>query len=95
MAKKLFVGNLPYSMTQDELHDIFVEVGNVVSATVIFDKMSGRSRGFGFVEMEDNDAQRAIAEFNGKEVGGRKLVVNEARAKQERPHKRFSNARRY
>ena len=93
MAKKLFVGNLPYSMTQDELHNTFAEVGNVISAAVIVDKMSGRSRGFGFIEMEDADAERAIAELNGKDIGGRKLVVNEARAKEERPQRRFSNDR--
>ena len=89
MAKKLFVGNLPYTMTQDELQNTFTEVGNVLSAAVIVDKMTGRSRGFGFIEMEDADAERAINELNGKEIGGRKLVVNEARAKEDRPQRRF------
>jgi RNA recognition motif-containing protein len=89
MAKKLFVGNLSYTMTQDELQNTFAEVGNVLSAAVIVDKMSGRSRGFGFVEMEDADAQKAIDQLNGKEIDGRKLVVNEARAREERPQRRF------
>jgi RNA recognition motif-containing protein len=89
MAKKLFIGNLPYNMTQDELRNIFSEAGNVLSAAVIVDKMTGRSRGFGFVEMEDADAEKAIAEINGKEIDSRKLVVNEARAKEERPQRRF------
>jgi len=86
---KLFVGNLPYSTTQSDLESIFSEFGNVISATVIVDRMSGRSRGFGFVEMEDADAEKAIAEVNGREVGGRKLVVNQARAKEERPRRKF------
>jgi RNA recognition motif-containing protein len=95
MAKKLFVGNLPYSMTQDELQNIFAEVGNVLSAAVIVDKMSGRSRGFGFIEMEDADAERAVADINGKDIGGRKLVVNEARAKEDRPQRRFHEDRKW
>jgi len=66
---KLFVGNLPYSTTQSDLESIFSEFGNVISATVIVDKMSGRSRGFGFVEIEDADAEKAIAEVNSREVG--------------------------
>ncbi len=80
MAKKLYVGGLPYSTTQDELQNAFAQAGAVVSATVIVDKMSGRSKGFGFVEMSsDDEANKAIEMWNGKELGGRTLTVNEAR----------------
>jgi RNA recognition motif-containing protein len=80
MAKKLYVGGLPYSSTEDELRDAFSQAGSVVSAAIIMDKMSGRSKGFGFVEMStDEEAQKAIDMWNGKEFGGRTLTVNEAR----------------
>lgn len=80
MAKKLYVGGLPYSTTQDELKNTFMAAGNVESAMVITDKMTGRSKGFGFVEMaSDDEAQKAIEMFNGKDFGGRRLTVNEAR----------------
>ncbi len=80
MAKKLYVGGLPYSTTQDELQNAFAQAGTVTSATVIVDKMSGRSKGFGFVEMSsDDEANKAIEMWNGKEFGGRTLTVNEAR----------------
>lgn len=80
MAKKLYVGGLPYSTTQDELRDLFAKNGTVTSASIIMDKMTGRSRGFGFVEMEDDAAaDGAINEWNGKDFGGRKLTVNEAK----------------
>jgi RNA recognition motif-containing protein len=80
MAKRLYVGGLPYSTTQDELRDAFAQAGAVESATIITDKMSGRSKGFGFVEMtNDGDAAKAIDMWNGKDFGGRKLTVNEAR----------------
>ena len=86
MAKKLYVGGLPYSTTNDELKDVFSKAGEVSSATVIIDKMSGRSRGFGFVEMtNDADADKAIEMFNDKELGGRKILVNEARPMEDRP----------
>ena len=86
MAKKLYVGGLPYSTTNDELKDVFSKAGEVSSATVIIDKMSGRSRGFGFVEMaNDADADKAIEMFNEKELGGRKIMVNEARPMEDRP----------
>ena len=79
MAQKLYVGNLSYNTTDESLRDAFAEAGTVTSATVIRDKMSGRSRGFGFVEMDSDDAAaRAIESFNGREIDGRKLVVNEA-----------------
>ncbi|MCR4328330.1 MAG: RNA-binding protein [Patescibacteria group bacterium] len=80
MAKRLYVGGLPYSTTQDELKDAFSQAGAVESSSIITDKMSGRSKGFGFVEMtNDEDAQKAIELWNGKDFGGRKLTVNEAR----------------
>ncbi|MDE2001114.1 MAG: RNA-binding protein [Patescibacteria group bacterium] len=80
MAKKLYVGGLPYSTTQDELKDEFSKAGAVTSAMVIMDKMTGRSKGFGFVEYEsDDDAAKAIEMFNGQMFGGRTLTVNEAR----------------
>jgi RNA recognition motif-containing protein len=80
MAKKLYVGNLPYSVSDAQLKDMFAAAGTVASATIISDKMSGRSKGFGFVEMSsDSEADEAISMFNGKEMEGRKLTVNEAR----------------
>lgn len=80
MAKKLYVGGLPYSTTDDALKDAFAQAGTVESATIIMDKMTGRSKGFGFVEMSsDEEAQAAIEMFNGKDFGGRNLTVNEAR----------------
>lgn len=86
MAKKLYVGNLSYSTTDDSLRDAFAQAGTVESATVIMDRMSGRSRGFGFVEMAtDEDAAAAIEMFNGKDVEGRELTVNEARPMTDRP----------
>jgi RNA recognition motif-containing protein len=86
MAKKLYVGGLPYSTTEDELRDAFAGAGAVSSASIIMDRMSGRSKGFGFVEMtNDEDAQKAIDMWNGKDFGGRTLTVNEARPMEERP----------
>ena len=86
MAKKLYVGGLPYSTTEDELRDAFAGAGSVTSATIIMDRMSGRSKGFGFVEMSsDEEAQKAIDMMNGKDFGGRTLTVNEARPMEERP----------
>ena len=80
MAKKLFVGGLPYSTTDADLRDLFAKAGTVESATIIMDKMLGRSKGFGFVEMgNDAEADAAINMFNGQDFEGRKLTVNEAR----------------
>lgn len=80
MAKKLYVGGLPYSTTEDTLREAFAQAGVVSSAIIIMDKISRRSKGFGFVEMEnDADAEKAIEMWNGKELEGRKLTVNEAR----------------
>ncbi len=82
----LFVGNLPYTTTSDQLAQMFAPAGTVVSAKVINDKYSGRSRGFGFVEMSsDEENKKAIEMFNGKDFEGRALVVNEARPREERP----------
>jgi cold-inducible RNA-binding protein len=89
MAKRLYVGNLPYSTTDDQLKELFAQAGTVESAQIIIDKMSGRSKGFGFVEMStDEEAQAAIDMFNpegGYEMDGRKVVVNEARPMESRP----------
>lgn len=80
MAKKLYVGGLPYSTTEDQLRDAFSQAGSVSSVAIIMDKMSGRSKGFGFVEFaSDDDATKAIDMWNGKDFGGRTLTVNEAR----------------
>ena len=80
MAAKLFVGSLPFSTTSDQLQAMFAAAGTVASANVIMDKMTGKSRGFGFVEMStDEEAKKAIAELNGTEVDGRKIFVSEAR----------------
>src|SRR3989338_6387963 len=90
MAKKLYVGGLPYSTTDVELKDAFAQAGSVTSAVIIMDKMSGRSKGFGFVEMSsDEEAQKAIETMNGKDFGGRTLTVNEARPMEERPRRDF------
>ena len=84
----LFVGNLPYTTTSDTLSQLFAGAGTVVSAKVVADKFSGRSRGFGFVEMSsDEESKKAIEMFNGKDVEGRALVVNEARPREERPQR--------
>ena len=84
MGKKLYVGNLPYSVGDSDLQRLFEAHGSVVSAQVIIDRDTGRSKGFGFVEMgNDSEAQAAIADMNGKEVDGRSLTVNEARPKPE------------
>ncbi|HEV3040989.1 MAG TPA: RNA-binding protein [Candidatus Angelobacter sp.] len=83
--KKIFVGNFPFSMTEDELRSMFEPYGKVDSASVVTDRDTGRSRGFGFVEMPDNnEADNAIAALNGKDSGGRSLTVNEARPKMDR-----------
>jgi len=78
------VGNLPFSTTSDELAALFGRVGSVTSAQVISDRETGRSRGFGFVEMSDEDARKAIDELTGADMGGRAITVNEARPRQPR-----------
>ncbi len=81
--KKLYVGNLPYSYNDESLNTLFAEYGTVISAVVIMDRASGRSKGFGFVEMEDEDAQKAMETLEGQEIDGRNIRVNEARPKRE------------
>lgn len=84
MAKKLFVGNLSWNTKDDSLRTLFSTVGTVVSAQVITDRYTGRSRGFGFVEMStDEESEKAMAELNGKDLDGRQISVNEARERQE------------
>lgn len=86
MAKKLYVGNLSYSTTDAALKDAFAQFGAVESASVLTDKMTGRSRGFGFVTMSDDaEAEKAINSMNGTDLDGRKLTVNEARPLADRP----------
>jgi cold-inducible RNA-binding protein len=86
MAKKLYVGGLPYSTTDDQLKEAFSKAGTVSSALIIMDKMTGRSKGFGFVEMaSDDEAQAAMDMWHDKEFGGRRLTVNEARPMEDRP----------
>src|SRR6266702_7906311 len=85
MAKNIYVGNLPYDTTGDDLVELFQQYGSVTSGQVIIDKFSGRSRGFGFVEMaNDDEAQAAIEALNGTPYGGRPLTVNEARPREDR-----------
>ena len=81
MGKKLYVGNLPYSATEEEIRNLFAQYGEVISVSIISDRETGRPRGFGFVEMENAD--KAIAELHDKEFGDRKLTVNEARERRE------------
>ena len=84
MNKKLYVGNLPYTITLDQLKEHFSQAGNIVDAVVISDKYTGRSKGFGFVEYEtEEDAQKAIEMFNEKELDGRNIIVNVARPPKE------------
>src|SRR5260370_22027341 len=85
MATKLYVGNLSFQTTSEDLRDHFAAAGNVESASVVEDRMTGRSRGFGFVEMSTpEEAAAAIEQFNGKDFGGRNLTVNEARPRTDR-----------
>ena len=86
MATKLYVGNLSFDITEGELRQLFTPFGTVTSCNVIMDRMTDRPRGFAFVEMATTDeATKAINELNGKEVGGRALVVNEAKPREDRP----------
>ena len=91
---KLYVGNLPYSYNDSTLRDLFASYGEVVSAAIIMDRMSGRSKGFGFVELSDDAmAQTAIADLNGKDVDGRGIVVSVAQPKEDRPRGNFRDSR--
>ncbi|MFA6250323.1 MAG: RNA-binding protein [Candidatus Shapirobacteria bacterium] len=86
MAKKLFVGNIPYTMTDDQLTGIFSQYGKVVSANIVKDKYSGRSKGYGFVEFEnEEEAMKAVETLNGSDQGGRNIVVKEALPRTEQP----------
>ena len=88
MAKKLFIGGLSYETTEATLKETFSQAGTVESANVITDKMSGRSKGFGFVEMSsEEEAKKAIEMFNGKELDGKNVTVNEARPLESRPRR--------
>jgi len=90
MVKKLYVGGLSYDTTEKGLSDAFAKAGEVVSALIIMDKMSGKSKGFGFVEMASEEAASAAIEmYNDKELDGRRLTVNEARPKEERPRNNY------
>ena len=83
--KKLYVGSLPYSITEDELRELFSSYGPIDSVRIITDKFTGQSKGFGFVEMTNaEDAKKAIDGINGKQIGGRTLIVNDARPEQKR-----------
>src|SRR5688500_9496640 len=85
MATKLFVGNLTFEATENDMQDLFAQAGSVSSVNIMQDRATGRARGFGFVEMgSDADAQNAISMFNGKDFKGRALTVNEARPREER-----------
>jgi RNA recognition motif-containing protein len=89
MATNLFVGSLPYSVDDAQLQELFAAVGNVVSAKVIMDRESGRSKGFGFVEMgSDEEAKAAIEQLDGKEVSGRAIAVKEAQPREDRGERR-------
>lgn len=92
MTKKLYVGNLPYSATEEEIRALFEQAGEITSVTVITDRETGRSKGFGFVEMSsDEDAEEAIKRFNGYAMSKRPLTVSEARPREERPDNRRSD----
>lgn len=86
MAKRLYVGGLPYGSSEDAVKEYFSQAGTVESVAIISDKMTGRSKGFGFVEMStEEEAQKAVEMFDGKDFEGRNLTVNEARPQEERP----------
>ena len=79
MAKKIFVGNLSFQTSENDLNDLFAQFGEVESVSIITDRDTGRSKGFAFVAMDDDSAEKAISQLNGKELNGRALTVNEAR----------------
>jgi cold-inducible RNA-binding protein len=90
MSVKLYVGNLPFTASESEITDLFAQVGNVARVQLIHDKMTGRPRGFGFVEMStQEEAQAAISRFNGNDFNGRSLTVNEARPMEPRAPREF------
>ncbi|NDV28239.1 RNA-binding protein [Desulfovibrio sp. JC010] len=87
MSKNIYVGNLPWSSSEEDVRAAFEEFGEVISVKLINDRETGRPRGFGFVEMEDNGAIKAIESLDGTDFGGRNLKVNEARPREERPRR--------
>ncbi len=88
MAKRIYVGNLPFSANEDQLRDLFGAYGEVVSVSLVNDRQTGQPRGFGFVEMDDSAADKAVAGLDQKPFGGRTLRVNEARPRDDRPPRR-------
>lgn len=88
MAKRIYVGNLPFTATEDEVRELFTQYGTVQSVSLINDRETGRPRGFGFVEMEQEGADKAIEALDGHDLGGRSLKVNEARERGQRPERR-------
>ena len=89
MTKSIYVGNIAFSTSENELRDIFAQYGEVISVKFINDRETGRFRGFGFVEMDDSSAKQAIDALNGKEIAGRALRVNEAQERQPRPRRDY------
>lgn len=89
--KSLYVGNLPYSATEDEVRDLFTQHGEVSRVKLVIDRETNRPKGFGFVEMDDNGAAGAIQALDGQEFGGRRLRVNEARERADRPQRSFGD----
>ena len=85
MSKSIYVGNLPWAATEEQVQDLFAEYGKVLSVKLVSDRETGRARGFGFVEMEDGEAQAAIAALDNYSFGGRTLRVNEAKPRAPRP----------
>src|SRR5262249_22508537 len=84
MSKRIYVGNLSYQTTENDISNLFGQVGEVESVNIITDRDTGRSKGFGFVEMGNEDADKAIAQLNGSELNGRSITVNEARPREDR-----------
>lgn len=89
MTKTLFMGNLPWSTTSEDLSELVAQYAEVISARVATDRETGRSRGFGFVEVPADQAEAAIEALNGYELNGRAITVNEARPREDRPRRRF------
>ncbi len=95
MTNKVYVGSLSFDTTEDSLKDLFAQAGKVDSVSIIIDKFSGRSKGFAFVEMSsEEEAKKAIEMFNGKELDGRNIVVDEAKPMEDKPFKKFSGDRK-
>jgi RNA recognition motif-containing protein len=94
MNKRLFVGSLPFSITQSQLETMFSEHGKVLTCNIINDRFTGKSKGFAFIDMEAADADKAMQALNGAEIDGRKIIVNEARPMEERPPRRDFRGRR-